>query len=261
MTKWKHVFRDVCKCIKNQKLKSLVYISIQTLCCHTPNVELIGHSLERHTPMYIRAHNSHCMSDWNQAMQSKELSVDLHDEIVVSHLSGPGYKTISKVLSAGRSTVALKIVSGEQPALLIAWGWLLWGASQQQRPGDWGEWWMLPNTERSLKNTCSRAQVTSDGGLRFTFQHDNYLRHTAKTTLEWPGDKSLTERIFQKEWYKLLKSRCAKLETKKLYLLPKELLQCTDFKINLQKCPKTCFHFVTHLVSGKKWADCADSTQ
>lgn len=164
MTKWKLVFRDVCKCIKNQKLKSLVYISIQTLCCHTPNVELIGHSLERHTPMYTRAHNSHCMSDWNQAMQSKELSVDLHDEIVVSHLSGPGYKSISKVLSAGRSTVALKIVSGEQPALLIAWGWLLWGASQQQRPGDWGEWWMLPNTERSLKNTCSRAQVTSDGG-------------------------------------------------------------------------------------------------
>ncbi len=30
-TGWKHVFRNFCKCIKNQKVKSLIYISTQTL--------------------------------------------------------------------------------------------------------------------------------------------------------------------------------------------------------------------------------------
>ena len=49
--------------------------------------------------------NSACQST-NQAMKSKELSVDLRDRIVSRHRSGEGYRKISAALKVPMSTVA-----------------------------------------------------------------------------------------------------------------------------------------------------------
>ncbi|KAF7644028.1 hypothetical protein LDENG_00229350 [Lucifuga dentata] len=50
---------------------------------------------------------------------------------------------------------------------------------------------MQPDTERSLKKTCSRVERPQTG-RQFTFQHDDDLKHPAKTMLERLQDKSLT---------------------------------------------------------------------
>ena len=46
----------------------------------------------------------------NQAMRSKELSVELRDRIVSSHRSGEGYHNISAALQVHRNTVACIII-------------------------------------------------------------------------------------------------------------------------------------------------------
>ena len=68
---------------------------------------MIGHDLERHTPVYIKVHtvDSACQSK-NQAMRSKELSVELRDRIVSRHRSGEGYQNISAALKVPKNTVA-----------------------------------------------------------------------------------------------------------------------------------------------------------
>jgi hypothetical protein len=48
--------------------------------------------------------------DWkcqfkNQAMRSKELSIDLRDRIVLRHRSGEGYQNISALLKVPKNTV------------------------------------------------------------------------------------------------------------------------------------------------------------
>ena len=86
MTKWKQVFRNVCKCVKNTKQKYLIYVSIQTLCYETRNWAQvhpvsIDHPWEVSTTWlestcgkfnwldmiwkgtYIRSHSWQCMSE------------------------------------------------------------------------------------------------------------------------------------------------------------------------------------------------------
>jgi hypothetical protein len=50
------------------------------------------------------------MSDKNQAMRSKELSVELRERIVLRHRSGEGYQKMSATLKVPKDTVASIIV-------------------------------------------------------------------------------------------------------------------------------------------------------
>ncbi|KAF7648405.1 hypothetical protein LDENG_00157500 [Lucifuga dentata] len=68
------------------------------------------------------------------------------------------------------------------------------GVSQQQGHGDWSE--LREGWMQQIQRGPGRkaAAEVSDLSLerRFTFQHDNDLKHPAKTTLEQLQDKSLT---------------------------------------------------------------------
>lgn len=78
-------------------------VALQTVVCcimfafinlglHLLQVEFIGHSFRTHT----RAHYLHyIVRTKTQAMRSEKLCVDLHEQIVVRHRLGQGYKTIS----------------------------------------------------------------------------------------------------------------------------------------------------------------------
>lgn len=69
-------------------------------------MDVNGHSLERHTPWFIRAQFIlHCQDKY-QAMKSKEPSVDLGDQVLARHRSRQGNKTISKALSVAKTTIA-----------------------------------------------------------------------------------------------------------------------------------------------------------
>uniref|UniRef100_A0AAZ3QMK9 Transposase n=3 Tax=Oncorhynchus tshawytscha TaxID=74940 RepID=A0AAZ3QMK9_ONCTS len=60
------------------------------------------------------------MSEQNQAMRSKEFSVELRDRIVPRHRSGEGYKNISAALKVPKNTVTpiiLKFKNLEPPRL------------------------------------------------------------------------------------------------------------------------------------------------
>lgn len=56
---------------------------------------------------------------------------------------------------------------------------------------------MQPNTDGSLKKIRSRSAHDLRLRYSFTFHHDNDLRHTAKTTLEWLRNKALYVQVPQ----------------------------------------------------------------
>ncbi|KAF7649625.1 hypothetical protein LDENG_00138630 [Lucifuga dentata] len=51
---------------------------------------------------------------------------------------------------------------------------------------------MQPNFWKVLEENLLQSAQDLRLGRWFTFQHNNDLKHTAKTTLEWLRDKSLT---------------------------------------------------------------------
>ncbi len=119
MTKWKQNFKNVCKFIKKKKLKYHIYISIQTLCNNTWNLDQVppislDHCWAVATPwfkstcgklnwlgmiwkgthLYIKGFTAdNTYQSESQAMRSKALLAELRDKIILRHRSGEGYKT------------------------------------------------------------------------------------------------------------------------------------------------------------------------
>jgi hypothetical protein len=82
---------------------------------HLWSIQLIGHDLERHTPVYIKGPTVDSAGQSNnQTMRSKELSVELRERIVSRHRSGEGYQYISAALNVPKNTVASIILKMEE---------------------------------------------------------------------------------------------------------------------------------------------------
>ena len=75
---------------------------------------MIGHDLERHTPVYLRSHS--CQSK-KQAMRSMELSVELRDRIVSKHRYGEGYQKENHLCSTLHQTGIYGRVARQMPLL------------------------------------------------------------------------------------------------------------------------------------------------
>lgn len=136
-------------------------------------IELIGRSSERHRPVSIRSHNSHHVRTKTDR-KSKELSVDLHNNFMVTYRSGQACETISKDM---KTFVNLKYETAWTlprvgcPDKLSNWtrrtycsNRFLWldgiqsGVCQTSFKGADGQ--MNVSNREILKKTCSRAHTT-----------------------------------------------------------------------------------------------------
>ena len=79
-------------------------LEIELRCFLFPLTILEIWDLERHMPVYVRFHSWLCSK--NQAMRSKELSVELRVRVLSRHMSGEGYQNISAALKFPKNTGA-----------------------------------------------------------------------------------------------------------------------------------------------------------
>ena len=160
MTTWKKVFWDFWKCFKNKKTRNHMYmpkLSSGASCFHWSSlrcfysligvhlwyIQLIGHDLERHTPVYIRSHSWQCMSEHKPSMKSKELSVDRRDRIVLRNKSGKG-----------KNSAALKVPLSTVASIICKWKKFrttrtLSRAGRPSKLSDWGRRALVRERQRS----------------------------------------------------------------------------------------------------------------
>ena len=163
MTKLKQVVRHFCKCIKNEKQKYLIYISIQTLCYETRSWAqvhplFIDHHLDVSTnwlsppvvnsidwTWFWKAHTFLYKVPKLSHMRSKELSVELWDRIVTRNKSGEAYKKILQHWRSPRTQLSPSFLNGkslEQPILfLVLAAWPNWAIGEE---GPWSGGWSRP---------------------------------------------------------------------------------------------------------------------
>ena len=142
-----------------------MYIRIQTLCCETRNWAQvhpvsIDHPCGVHTTwleftcsklnwldmiwkgthLFGKAHTvDRAYQSKNQAMRSKELSIEVQDGIVSRHRSGEGYQNISAALKISKNTVT---------SIILKWktfDWAIGGHSD------------LPEGQPSLQHSTNQA--------------------------------------------------------------------------------------------------------
>ena len=130
-------------------------------------IQLIGHDLERHTPVYIRSHSSQCMSEHKPNMGlSKELYTS---ETALSWGTNLGKCTdISAVLKVPMSTVAsiCKWKKFETTRTLPRAGW-------PSKLSDRGRRALVREVTKNPMVTLSAPAFLC--GERRTFQKDNHL--------------------------------------------------------------------------------------
>ena len=161
MTKWKQVFRIFCKCITNKKNK-LPYLhkysdplqrdtklSSAESCFHWSNSIDWTWFGKAHTCLYKGPTVDSACQSKNQAMRSKELSVELRDRIVSRHRSGEGTKTFLQYWRSPRTQWHPSFLNGrslEPPRILQELAtrpnWAIGGE------GPWSGRW--PRTRQSL---------------------------------------------------------------------------------------------------------------
>ena len=120
------------------------------------------------------------MSVQNQAMKSKELSVDLRDRIVSRHRSGEGYRKISEALKAPMSTVA-SIIRKEKKFGTTRTLRRVGLPGQTERSGEKG---ISQGGDQQPDSHSHRALVLLCEEKR-TFQKDNHLCSTLPNTPVW----------------------------------------------------------------------------
>ena len=83
-------------------------------------IQLIGHDMERNTPVYIRSHGRQCMSEQKLSHEVKEIACWALRQDCVEAEIWEGYQKMSTALKVPKSTVASIVLNGkslEHPTL------------------------------------------------------------------------------------------------------------------------------------------------
>ena len=211
MTKQKQVFRNFC----NKKIKDALLwdskLSSGASCFHWSSlkcfynligVHLVGNSNDwtwfgkAHTCLYKGPTGDGACQSKNQAIRSKELSVELRDRIVSSHRSREGYRKMSAALKVPKNTVAS-----------IIFKWMMFGTPKTQ-PRAWPNWAIggeRPWSGRWPRTWWSRWQFTLESLWRWENLPEGQpsLKHSTNQDfmVEWPdGSRSSVKSTWQPAW-------------------------------------------------------------